>query len=46
VEVFKKIADRNIAIFAYADNHYAGHAPATAETFWKMWQQARRQKSA
>jgi uncharacterized protein YecE (DUF72 family) len=45
VEVFKKIADRNTAIFAYADNHYAGHAPATAETFKKMWQQARQQKT-
>jgi uncharacterized protein YecE (DUF72 family) len=46
LEVFKRIADRNISIFAYADNHYAGHAPATAQTFKKMWQQARRQVTA
>lgn len=41
VEVFKKIVDRHITIFAYADNHYAGHAPATADTFKKMWQRTR-----
>lgn len=46
VEIFAKITDRKIAIFAYADNHYAGHAPATAETFRKMWQRTRRQKTA
>lgn len=46
VEVFQKIIDRHTTIFSYADNHYAGHAPATAETFKKMWQQARRQRNA
>jgi len=46
VEIFTKIADRKIAIFAYVDNHDAGHAPATAATFRKMWQRARRQKTA
>jgi uncharacterized protein YecE (DUF72 family) len=44
LEVFERIADRKIAIFAYADSHYAGHAPSTADTFKKMWQQARRQR--
>ncbi|HVH73220.1 MAG TPA: DUF72 domain-containing protein [Candidatus Dormibacteraeota bacterium] len=24
-------------IFAFANNHYAGHAPATVEQFWKLW---------
>jgi uncharacterized protein YecE (DUF72 family) len=46
VEIFTKIADRKIAIFAYVDNHDAGHAPATAATFRKMWLRARRQKTA
>lgn len=41
VEVFKKIIERHIPIFAYADNRYAGHAPATAATFKKMWKEAR-----
>jgi uncharacterized protein YecE (DUF72 family) len=24
-------------IFGFANNHYAGHAPATVEQFWKLW---------
>jgi uncharacterized protein YecE (DUF72 family) len=24
-------------IYAYANNHYAGHAPATIEHFRKLW---------
>ena len=26
-------------VFAYANNHYAGHAPATIEQFRKLWQE-------
>ncbi len=24
-------------IFAFANNHYAGHGPATAKLFWELW---------
>jgi len=24
-------------IFAFANNHYAGHGPATAKLFWDLW---------
>jgi uncharacterized protein YecE (DUF72 family) len=24
-------------IFAFANNHYGGHAPATVKTFWQLW---------
>jgi len=24
-------------IFAFANNHYAGHAPATVKQFWELW---------
>jgi len=32
------VEDKRIRrIFAFANNHYAGHAPATVEQFWKLW---------
>jgi uncharacterized protein YecE (DUF72 family) len=31
-DVLGKVAKRKIQIYAYANNHYAGYAPATAET--------------
>ncbi len=38
VEACRKFNHRNIAIFGFANNHYAGHAPATVRLFWKLWQ--------
>ncbi len=26
-------------LFAFANNHYAGHAPATVKLFWQLWNQ-------
>jgi uncharacterized protein YecE (DUF72 family) len=37
VGVFQKFVVRNLEIFAYANNHYAGHGPATAKLFWDLW---------
>ncbi len=31
------IQQRGITIFAYANNHYAGHGPATIAQFLKLW---------
>ena len=31
------IKQRGITIFAYANNHYAGHAPTTIAQFLKLW---------
>jgi len=32
------VLDKRIRkIFAFADNHYAGHAPATVKQFWELW---------
>jgi uncharacterized protein YecE (DUF72 family) len=36
VEILRKVHKRRIQIFAYANNHYAGHAPATVEKFKQM----------
>ncbi|HUK53054.1 MAG TPA: DUF72 domain-containing protein [Candidatus Binatia bacterium] len=32
-----KISGRGVLIFAYANNHYAGHAPATVRLFQEIW---------
>jgi len=39
VNVCYKISGRGIPIFAYANNHYAGHAPATVRQFWELWEE-------
>ena len=32
------VEDKRIRkIFAFANNHYAGHAPATVKQFWELW---------
>jgi uncharacterized protein YecE (DUF72 family) len=36
VEIVRKVHKRRVQIFAYANNHYAGHAPATVEQFQAM----------
>jgi len=37
VELFREFVRRNLKIFAYANNHYAGHGPDTVKLFWKLW---------
>jgi hypothetical protein len=37
IEVFRTFVAKNIKIFAYANNHYAGHGPATVRLFEKLW---------
>jgi uncharacterized protein YecE (DUF72 family) len=36
VEIVRQIQARQVDIFAYANNHYAGHAPATVRQFLEM----------
>jgi uncharacterized protein YecE (DUF72 family) len=38
VEIVRKFHKRKIQIFAYANNHYAGYAPATVEQFKKLYE--------
>jgi len=35
-EVLKKLADRQVETYVYANNHYTGHAPATARKLREM----------
>jgi uncharacterized protein YecE (DUF72 family) len=37
VSLLKKIQERRIMILAFANNHYAGHGPATVELFRNLW---------
>jgi uncharacterized protein YecE (DUF72 family) len=32
-----QIRKRGVLIYAYANNHYAGHAPATVAKFMELW---------
>jgi uncharacterized protein YecE (DUF72 family) len=36
-EVFRQFVARNMKVFAYANNHYAGHGPGTVKLFWDIW---------
>jgi uncharacterized protein YecE (DUF72 family) len=37
VDYCYQIRKRGVLIYAYANNHYAGHAPATIEQFRNLW---------
>ena len=37
VDFCYQIRKRGVLIYAYANNHYAGHAPATIEQFRNLW---------
>ena len=36
-EILGKVHKRKIQIYAYANNHFAGYAPATVEMFRELW---------
>jgi uncharacterized protein YecE (DUF72 family) len=37
VDLLKKVHKRRIQILAFANNHYAGHGPATVNLFRELW---------
>jgi uncharacterized protein YecE (DUF72 family) len=37
VELFRGFVARNLKVFAYANNHYAGHGPSTIKLFMDLW---------
>jgi len=39
VSLLKKVHERRIMILAFANNHFAGHGPATVEFFKKLWKE-------
>ena len=36
-ELFRQFVSRNLKVYAYANNHYAGHGPDTVKLFWDIW---------
>ena len=38
IDYLQPIKKRGVTIFAYANNHYAGHGPATVARFLEMWE--------
>jgi uncharacterized protein YecE (DUF72 family) len=37
VELFRQFMRRDLKIYAYANNHYAGNGPGTVRLFWDIW---------
>src|SRR4029077_6896333 len=37
--LFRQFLSRNLKVYAYANNHYAGHGPDTVKLFWDTWEQ-------
>lgn len=37
VEMFRELRRRNLQVYAYANNHYAGNGPGTVKLFWEMY---------
>jgi uncharacterized protein YecE (DUF72 family) len=38
VDFCYQMRKRGVIVFAYANNHFAGHAPATIKQFQQLWQ--------
>lgn len=38
VKYCHQIVQRGVTVYAFANNHYAGHAPATVQLFRELWQ--------
>jgi uncharacterized protein YecE (DUF72 family) len=37
VWLFRQFVSRNLKVYAYANNHYAGNGPSTVKLFWDLW---------
>ena len=36
--LFRQFASRNLKVYAYVNNHYAGHGPGTVNLFWDLFE--------
>lgn len=41
VELFRELRRRNLQVYAYANNHYAGNGPGTVKLFWDLYEDKR-----
>jgi uncharacterized protein YecE (DUF72 family) len=40
VKLFRELVARNLTMYAYANNHYAGNGPGTVKLFWEMYEES------
>lgn len=40
VKIVRGLAKRNLKVYAYANNHYAGNGPGTVKLFWELFERA------
>jgi uncharacterized protein YecE (DUF72 family) len=38
VEIFRELVKRDLKVYAYANNHYAGNGPKTVKLFWELFE--------
>ena len=41
VDMFRELRRRNLQVYAYANNHYAGNGPGTVKLFWDLYEDKR-----
>jgi uncharacterized protein YecE (DUF72 family) len=39
VQLFRQFLSRDLKLYAYANNHYAGNSPATVKLFWELYRE-------
>ena len=39
VKVFRDLVKRDLKVYAYANNHYAGNGPGTVKLFWNLFEE-------
>ena len=45
VNIFRDLVKRNLKVYAYANNHYAGNGPGTVKLFWELFANEEKKKS-
>ena len=38
VKIFRELLKRDLKVYAYANNHYAGNGPGTVKLFWELFE--------
>jgi uncharacterized protein YecE (DUF72 family) len=44
VKIFRDLLKRDLKIYAYANNHYAGNGPGTVKLFWELFENQQKAK--
>jgi uncharacterized protein YecE (DUF72 family) len=44
VKIFRDLVKRDLKVYAYANNHYAGNGPGTVKLFWELFENVEKEK--